>query len=134
MNIFSIIIKIIACFLLMFFDLAAFAFGLDCLLAGGGEHSTTASSITMCVILLAFSLLCALGTLHLLKFSKEMVLASLIMHEIVLACFLGLIISFPRHTVQHITAGAIILLLLIGGLYAIVKVKRSLRNERGEDL
>lgn len=31
MNIFSIIIKIIACFLLMFFDLAAFGFGLDCL-------------------------------------------------------------------------------------------------------
>ena len=127
MNIFSITIKIIACFLLMFFDLAAFAFGLDCL-AGGGEHSTTASSITMCVILLAFSLLCALGTLHLLKFSKEMVLESLIMHEIVLVCFLGLIISFPRHTVQHITAGVIILLLLIGGVYAIVKVKRSWQN------
>jgi len=99
---------------------------LDCA-AGGGEHSTTASSITMCVILFAFSLLCALGTLHLLKFSKEMVLASLIMHEIVLACFLGLIISFPRHTVQHITAGVIILLLLFGGVYAIVKVKRSVR-------
>ena len=48
MNIFSIIIKIIACFLLMFFDLAALGFGLDCL-AGGGEHSTTASSITMCL-------------------------------------------------------------------------------------
>ena len=133
MNIFSIIIKIIACFLLMFFDLAAFAFGLDCLV-GGGEHSTTASSITMCVILLAFSLLCALGTLHLLKFSKEMVLESLIMHEIVLACFLGLIISFPRHTVQHITAGAIILLFLIGGFYAIVKENRSLRNEYGGDI
>ena len=29
MNIFSIIIKIIACFLLMFFDLAAFGFGLS---------------------------------------------------------------------------------------------------------
>ena len=126
MNIFAITIKFIACFLLMFFDLAALAFGLDCL-AGGGEHSTTASSITMCVILLAFSLLCALGTLHLLKFRKDMFLASLIMHEIVLACFLGLIISFPRHTVQHITAGAIMLLLLIGGLYAIVKVKRSVR-------
>ena len=110
----------IACFLLMFFDLAAFGFGLACL--------ATASSITMCVILLAFSLLCALGTLHLLKFSKEMVLESLIMHEIVLACFLGLIISFPRHTVQHITAGAIMLLLLICGLYAIVKVKRSWQN------
>ena len=127
MNIFAITIKFIACFLLMFFDLAAFAFGLDCL-AGGGEHSTTASSITMCVILLAFSLLCALGTLHLLKFSKKMILGTLIMHEIVLACFPGLIISFPRHTVQHITAGVIILLLLIGGVYAIVKVKRSWQN------
>ena len=128
MNIFSIIIKIIACFLLMFFDLAALAFGLDCLLAGGGEHSTTASSITMCVILLAFSLLCALGTLHLLKFSKKILLEYLIMHEIVLAGFLGLIISFPRHTVQHITAGAILLLLLIGGFYAIVKENRSWQN------
>ena len=126
MTIFSIIIKIIACFLLMFFDLAALGFGLDCL-AGDGEHNTTASSITMCVILLAFSLLCALGTLHLLKFSKKILLEYLIMHEIVLAGFLGLIISFPRHTVQHITAGAIMLLLLIGGLYAIVKVKRSVR-------
>ena len=133
MNIFSIIIKIIACFLLMFFDLAAFGFGLYCL-AGGGEHDSIKDCIIMCVILLSFSLLCALGTLHLLKFSKEMILASLIMHEIVLVCFLGLIISFPRHTVQHITAGAIILLLQICGLYAIVKVKRSLRNERGEDL
>ena len=127
MNIFSIIIKIIACFLLMFFDLAALGFGLDCL-AGDGEHNTTASSITMCVILLAFSLLCALGTLHLLKFSKKILLEYLIMHEIVLAGFLGLIISFPRHTVQHITAGAIMLLLLICGLYAIVKVKRSWQN------
>ena len=127
MTVFAIIIKIFACFLLMFFDLAALGFGLDCL-AGDGEHSTTASSITMCVILLAFSLLCALGTLHLLKFSKEMVLESLIMHEIVLACFLGLIISFPLHTVQHITAGAIVLLLLICGVYAIVKVKRSWQN------
>ena len=127
MNIFSIIIKIIACFLLMFFDLATFAFGLSCL-AGGGEYDSIKDCIIMGVILLAFSLLCALGTLHLLKFSKEMVLESLIMHEIVLACFLGLIISFPRHTVQHITAGAIILLLLIGGLYAIVKVKRSWQN------
>jgi len=126
MNIFSIIIKIIACFLLMFFDLAAFGFGLACL-AGGGEHDSIKDCIIMGVILLAFSLLCALGTLHLLKFRKDMFLASLIMHEIVLACFLGLIISFPRHTVQHITAGAIILLLLIGGLYAIVKVKRSVR-------
>ena len=133
MNIFSIIIKIIACFLLMFFDLAAFVFGLDCL-AGGGEHSTTASSITMCVILLAFSLLCALGTLHLLKFSKKILLEYLIMHEIVLTGFLGLIISFPRHTVQHITAGAIILLFLIGGFYAIVKENRSLRNEYGGDI
>ena len=133
MTVFAIIIKIIAVILLMFFDLAAFGFGLFCL-AGDGEHSTSANSITMCVILLAFSLLCALGTLHLLKFSKEMVLESLIMHEIVLVCFLGLIISFPRHTVQHITAGAIMLLLLICGLYAIVKVKRSLRNEGGGDL
>ena len=133
MNIFAITIKFIAVISLMFFDLAAFAFGLDCL-TGDGEHSTTASSITMCVILLAFSSLCALGTLHLLKFSKEMVLESLIMHEIVLVCFLGLIISFPRHTVQHITAGAIILLLLFCGLYAIVKAKRSLRNEGGGDL
>ena len=117
----------------MFFDLAAFAFGLSCL-AGGGEHDSIKDCIIMGVILLALSSLCALETLHLLKFSKEMVLASLIMHEIVLACFLGLIISFPRHTVQHITAGAIILLFLICGLYAIVKVKRSLRNERGGDL
>ena len=127
MNIFAITIKFIAVILLMFFDLAAFAFGLDCL-AGGGEHSTTASSITMCVILLAFSLLCALGTLHLLKFSKKIILEYLIMHEIVLACFLGLIISFPRHTVQHITAGTIILLFLLGGGYAIVKVNRSWQN------
>jgi len=133
MNIFAIIIKIIACFLLMFLDITAFGFGLSCL-AGGGEHDSIEDCIIMCVILLAFSLLCALGTLHLLKFSKEMVLESLIMHEIVLACFLGLIISFPRHTVQHITAGAIILLLLFGGLYAIVKVKRSLRNEYGGDI
>ena len=133
MGIFEKIIKIIACFLLMFFDLAAFGFGLGCL-AGGGEHSTTASSITMCVILLAFSLLCALGTLHLLKFSKDMVLESLIIHEIVLACFLGLIISFPRHTVQHITAGAIMLLLLLVGVYAIIRVKRSLINEKEGDL
>ena len=59
MSIFEKIIKIIACFLLMFFDLAAFGFGLACL-AGGGEHSTTASSITMCVIFLAFSLLTGL--------------------------------------------------------------------------
>ena len=59
MNIFSIIIKIIACFLLMFFDLAAFGFGLACL-AVGGEHITTASSITMCVILLAFCCNCCL--------------------------------------------------------------------------
>ena len=127
MNIFSIIIKIIACFLLMFLDIAAFGFGLACL-AGDGEHSTTASSITMCVILLAFSLLCALGTLHLLKFSKKILLEYLIMHEIVLTGFLGLIISFPRHTVQHITAGVIILLLLFGGVYAIVKVNRSWQN------
>jgi len=127
MNIFSIIIKIIACFLLMFFDIAAFGFGLACLV-GGGEHDSIEDCFIIGVILLAFSLLCALGTLHLLKFSKEMVLESLIMHEIVLICFLGLIISFPRHTVQHITAGAIILLLLIGGLYAIVKVKRSWQN------
>ena len=127
MNIFAITIKFIAVILLMFFDLAAFAFGLDCL-AGDGEHSTTASSITMCVILLAFSLLCALGTLHLLKFSKKIILEYLIMHEIVLACFLGLIISFPRHTVQHITAGTIILLFLLGGGYAIVKVNRSWQN------
>ena len=63
MNIFSIIIKIIACFLLMFFDLAAFGFGLDCL-AGGGEHSTSASSITICVILVAFSLLCLCNCTH----------------------------------------------------------------------
>ena len=126
MGIFEKIIKIIACFLLMFFDLAAFGFGLACL-AGGGEHDSIKDCIIMGVILLSFSLLCALGTLHLLKFSKEMVLASLIMHEIVLVCFLGLIISFPRHTVQHITAGAIILLLLIGGVYAIGKVKRSVR-------
>ena len=133
MDIFEKIIKLIACFLLMFFDLAAFGFGLGCL-AGGGEHDSIKDCITMGAILLSFSLLCALGTLHLLKFSKEMVLASLIMHEIVLVCFLGLIISFPRHTVQHITAGAIMLLLLICGLYAIVKVKRSLRNEGGGDL
>ncbi len=124
MGIFEKIIKIIACFLLMFFDLAAFAFGLSCL-AGGGEHDSIKDCIIMGVILLSSSLPCALGTLHLLKFSKEMVLASLIMHEIVLACFLGLIISFPRHTVQHITAGVIILLLLFGGVYAIGKVKRS---------
>ena len=45
MNIFSIIIKIIACFLLMFFDLAAFAFGLSCL-AGGGEHDSIKDCIT----------------------------------------------------------------------------------------
>lgn len=126
MNIFSITIKIIACFLLMFFDIAAFGFGLACL-AGGGEHDSIKDCIIMGVILLSSSLLCALGTLHLLKFSKEMVLESLIMHEIVLACFLGLIISFPRHTVQHITAGVIILLLLFGGVYAIGKVKRSVR-------
>ena len=127
MTVFAIIIKIIAVILLMFFDLAAFSFGLFCL-AGGGEHDSIKDCIIMGVILLAFSLLCTLGTLHLLKFSKEMVLASLIMHEIVLVCFLGLIISFPRHTVQHITAGAIMLLLLICGLYAIVKVKRSWQN------
>ena len=127
MGIFEKIIKIIACFLLMFFDLAAFGFGLDCL-AGGGEHDSIKDCIIMGVILLAFSLLCTLGTLHLLKFSKKMVLASLIMHEIVLACFLGLIISFPRHTVQHITAGVIILLLLFGGVYTIGKVKRSWQN------
>ena len=124
MGIFEKIIKIIACFLLMFFDLAAFAFGLSCL-AGGGEHDSIKDCIIMGVILLSSSLLCALGTLHLLKFSKEMVLASLIMHEIVLACFLGLIISFPKHTIQNITAGVIILLLLFGGVYAIGKVKRS---------
>ena len=133
MGIFEKIIKIIACFLLMFFDLAAFGFGLSCL-AGGGEHDSIKDCIIMGVILLAFSLLCALGTLHLLKFSKKMILGTLIMHEIVLACFPGLIISFPRHTVQHITAGAIMLLLLICGLYAIVKVKRSLRNEGRGDL
>ena len=127
MNIFAITIKFIAVISLMFFDLAAFAFGLDCL-TGDGEHSTTASSITMCVILLTFSLLCALGTLHLLKFSKKLILEYLIMHELVLTCFLGLIISFPRHTVQHITAGTIILLFLLGGGYAIVKVNRSWQN------
>ena len=38
MNIFSIIIKIIACCLLMFFDLAAFGFGLSCL-AGGDKKA-----------------------------------------------------------------------------------------------
>ena len=127
MNIFSIIIKIIACFLLMFFDIAAFGFGLSCL-AGGGEHDSIKDCIIMCVILLAFSLLCALGTLHLLKFSKKLILEYLIMHELVLTCFLGLIISFPRHTVQHITAGTIILLFLLGGGYAIVKVNRSWQN------
>ena len=127
MNIFSIIIKIIACFLLMFFDIAAFGFGLSCL-AGGGEHDSIKDCIIMCVILLAFSLLCALGTLHLLKFSKKILLEYLIMHEIVLTGFLGLIISFPRHTVQHITAGVIILLLLFGGVYTIGKVKRSWQN------
>ena len=133
MGIFEKIIKIIACFLLMFFDLAAFAFGLSCL-AGGSEHDSIKDCIIMGVILLSFSLLCALGTLHLLKFSKDMVLESLIMHEIVLACFLGLIISFPRHTVQHITAGAIMLLLLLVGVYAIIRVKRSLINEKEGDL
>ena len=126
MKVFSIIIRIIAVILLIFFDLAAFSFGLSCL-ADGGEAAPCKNDIATGIILLAFSLLCALGTLHLLKFSKKMILESLIMHEIVLACFLGLIISFPRHTVQHITAGAIILLLLFGGLYAIVKVKRSVR-------
>ena len=54
MNIFSIIIKIIACFLLMFFDLAAFGFGLDCL-AGGGEHSTTAGSRSKKLLFFLFS-------------------------------------------------------------------------------
>ena len=127
MSIFEKIIKIIACFLLMFFDLAAFGFGLG-YLAGGGEHDSIKDCITMGAILLAFSLLCALETLHLLKFSKKILLEYLIFHEIVLTGFLGLIISFPRHTVQHITAGAIILLLLIGGFYAIVKENRSWQN------
>ena len=46
MTVFAIIIKIIAVILLMFFDLAAFSFGLFCL-AGGGEHD----SITDCMIM-----------------------------------------------------------------------------------
>ena len=132
MTVFAIIIKIIAVIQLMFFDLSAFSFGLSCL-AGGGEHDSI-KDCTIGAILLAFSLLCALGTLHLLKFSKKMILESLIMHEIVLACFLGLIISLPQHTVQHITAGVIILLFLLVGVYAIIRVKRSLINEIEEDL